>query len=60
MVLLFLQVYVVVVSHDADSQLGPVAISFTCGYYRIPVIGVSTRDSTFSDKVSFTLLVGIG
>ena len=45
------QVYVVLASHAPVSDLSAMAVSFTCGFYNIPVIGVSARDSAFSDKV---------
>ncbi|GIY57740.1 glutamate receptor subunit 1 [Caerostris extrusa] len=28
----------------------PAAVSYTCGFYNIPVIGISSRDSSLSDK----------
>lgn len=45
-------VQVMVVSHPpgGDSQ-PPISVSYTCGFYQIPVIGISARDSAFSDKV---------
>lgn len=46
------KVYVVIASHAPHSELSPIAISFTCGFYKIPVIGISARESSFSDKVS--------
>ncbi len=46
------RVYVVVASHPPHSDLSPMAISFTCGFYQIPVIGITARNSAFSDKVS--------
>ena len=30
----------------------PAAVSYTSGFYHIPVIGISSRDSAFSDKVN--------
>ena len=45
------QIYVAIASHPPVSDLSPLAISFTCGFYKIPVMGISARDSTFSDKV---------
>lgn len=45
------QVYAVVVSHPLKGDLSPAAVSYTCGFYHIPVIGISSRDSAFSDKV---------
>lgn len=46
------QVYAVVVSHPLTGDLSPAAVSYTSGFYHIPVIGISSRDSAFSDKVS--------
>lgn len=46
------RVYAVVVSHDDSSghDLSPAAVSYTSGFYQIPVIGISSRDAAFSDK----------
>ena len=46
------RVYTVVASHPNSSMHAPISVSYTCGYYQIPVIGVSARDSAFSDVVS--------
>ena len=46
------QVYVVLAGSKSYSDLSAMAVSFTCGFYRIPTIGISVRDSVFSDKVS--------
>jgi len=47
------QPYVVIASRsEMESDLAPMAVSFTCGFYKIPVIGLSARESTFSDKAS--------
>ncbi|CAL4089123.1 unnamed protein product, partial [Meganyctiphanes norvegica] len=43
-------VYAVVVSHPQNGDLSPAAVSYTSGFYHIPVIGISSRDSAFSDK----------
>ncbi|KAL8615464.1 hypothetical protein ACOMHN_053800 [Nucella lapillus] len=43
------KVYTVVASHPNSSNHAPISVSYTCGYYQIPVIGVSARDSAFSD-----------
>ncbi|XP_076444672.1 glutamate receptor ionotropic, NMDA 1-like isoform X2 [Babylonia areolata] len=43
------RVYTVVASHPNSSMHAPISVSYTCGYYQIPVIGVSARDSAFSD-----------
>jgi len=46
------QVSVVIASHArVVSDLSTMAVSFTCGFYKIPVIGLSARESAFSDKV---------
>ncbi|KAH0954642.1 hypothetical protein HN011_004176 [Eciton burchellii] len=44
------QVYGVIVSHPLTGDLSPAAVSYTSGFYHIPVIGISSRDSAFSDK----------
>jgi glutamate receptor ionotropic, NMDA 1 len=48
------RVYAVVVSHDdkdsSGHDLSPAAVSYTSGFYQIPVIGISSRDAAFSDK----------
>ncbi|PSN33148.1 Glutamate [NMDA] receptor subunit 1 [Blattella germanica] len=43
-------VYAVVVSHPSSGDLSAAAVSYTSGFYHIPVIGISSRDSSFSDK----------
>ena len=45
------QVYAVVVSHPARSDLSPATISYTGGFYHIPIIGITSREAAFSDKV---------
>ncbi|XP_059473836.1 glutamate [NMDA] receptor subunit 1 [Neocloeon triangulifer] len=44
------RVYAVIVSHPQTGDLSPAAVSYTSGFYHIPVIGISSRDSAFSDK----------
>ena len=44
-------VYVTITSRALHSDLSPMSVSFTCGFYSIPVIGISARDSSYSDKV---------
>uniref|UniRef100_A0ABD2WUB3 Glutamate [NMDA] receptor subunit 1 n=1 Tax=Trichogramma kaykai TaxID=54128 RepID=A0ABD2WUB3_9HYME len=44
------QVLAIIVSHSSAGELSPAAVSYTCGFYHIPVIGISSRDSAFSDK----------
>lgn len=51
-------VQVMVVSHPpGGSSQPPISVSYTCGFYQIPVIGISARDSAFSDKVHLYLLL---
>lgn len=45
-----LKVFAVVVSHEPTGDLSPAAVSYTSGFYQIPVIGISSRDAAFSDK----------
>ncbi|XP_022251015.1 glutamate [NMDA] receptor subunit 1-like [Limulus polyphemus] len=52
-VLINATVYAVIISHPNSGELSPAAVSYTCGFYNIPVIGISSRDSSLSDKVSF-------
>ena len=51
------QVYAVIISHPTAGELSPAAVSYTCGFYNIPVIGISSRDSSLSDKVTRYLAV---
>ncbi|XP_042193500.1 glutamate receptor ionotropic, NMDA 1a isoform X3 [Callorhinchus milii] len=46
------QVYAILVSHPPgqNDQLTPTPVSYTAGFYRIPVIGLTTRMSIYSDK----------
>lgn len=48
------QVYAILVSHPPQSNdhLTPTPVSYTAGFYRIPVVGLTTRMSIYSDKVS--------
>lgn len=48
-----LQVYAILVSHPPQSSdhLTPTPVSYTAGFYRIPVVGLTTRMSIYSDKV---------
>lgn len=51
---LVLQVYAILVSHPPQSNdhLTPTPVSYTAGFYRIPVVGLTTRMSIYSDKVT--------
>lgn len=51
------RVYAVIVSHPQIGDLSPAAVSYTSGFYHIPVIGISSRDSAFSDKVTLTIFI---
>lgn len=44
-------VVTVIVSHPKDDFSPPISISYACGFYQIPVIGISARQTIFSDKV---------
>lgn len=45
-------VHTVIVSKPENSDISPpISVSYTCGFYSIPVIGISARDSSFSDMV---------
>ena len=46
-------VHVIIASHPPRKAQSPVSVSYTCGYYGIPLIGIYARDSAFSDKASF-------
>lgn len=43
-------VVTVIVSHPKDDFSPPISISYACGFYQIPVIGISARQTIFSDK----------
>ena len=43
--------YAIIVSKPRQGDLSPASVSYTAGFYHIPVIGISSRDSAFSDKV---------
>ncbi|KAH0615631.1 hypothetical protein JD844_005092 [Phrynosoma platyrhinos] len=53
------QVYAILVSHPPapNDHLTPTPVSYTAGFYRIPVIGLTTRMSIYSDK-GLQLLLG--
>jgi len=44
------QVYAIIVSKPEKGELSPASVSYTAGFYHIPVLGISSRDSAFSDK----------
>nr|CAG4638937.1 EOG090X00ST [Daphnia magna] len=44
------QVYAVIVSHPVKGDLSPATISYTGGFYHIPIVGISSREAAFSDK----------
>ena len=46
------QVFAVIVSHPLQGNPSPATISYTGGFYNIPIVGISTREAAFSDKVS--------
>nr|AAB22435.1 NMDA receptor [Rattus sp.] len=48
------QVYAILVSHPPtpNDHFTPTPVSYTAGFYRIPVLGLTTRMSIYSDKPS--------
>ena len=44
-------VVAVIVSHPKDELSPPISVSYACSFYHIPVIGISARETIFSDKV---------
>ena len=54
------QVYAIIVSKPEKGELSPASVSYTAGFYHIPVIGISSRDSAFSDKVTLLLPFKLG
>lgn len=54
------QVYAILVSHPPtpNDHFTPTPVSYTAGFYRIPVLGLTTRMSIYSDKVSLTPRLG--
>ena len=44
-------VYVVVTDRLINNTRPPFIVSYACAFYNIPVIGVASRESQFSDKV---------
>lgn len=52
-------VYLILVSHSTEKPNPPIAISYACGFYNIPVIGIASRESIFSDKVFFSWFLSV-
>jgi len=44
------QVFAVIVSNPLQGDLSPATISYTGGFYNIPIVGISSREAAFSDK----------
>ncbi|KAI8791867.1 glutamate [NMDA] receptor subunit 1-like isoform X1 [Biomphalaria glabrata] len=55
--LLTQHVFTVVASHPNSTDHSPISVSYTCGYYKIPVLGISARDSAFSDTNVHTMFL---
>ena len=51
------QVHLLIVNQGNCSSDAVVGISYTCGFYHVPTIGISSRDAMFSDKVCFYLFL---
>ena len=49
---IIIQVYAVISGYSPELYMSSVSVSYTCGFYGIPVIGISARECIFSDKVS--------
>lgn len=45
------QVHLLIVNQGNCSSDAVVGISYTCGFYDVPTIGITSRDAMFSDKV---------
>lgn len=43
-------VVAVIVSHPKGELSPPISVSYACSFYQIPVIGISARETIFSDK----------
>lgn len=46
------QVLAVFVNEDNLTSDAVLGISYTCGFFEVPVLGIAIREATFSDKVS--------
>lgn len=46
-------VVTVIVSHPKGELSPPISVSYACSFYHIPVIGISARETIFSDKVRY-------
>uniref|UniRef100_Q0VIP5 Glutamate [NMDA] receptor subunit 1 n=1 Tax=Lymnaea stagnalis TaxID=6523 RepID=Q0VIP5_LYMST len=55
--LLAQHVFTVVASHPNSTDHSPISVPYTCGYYKIPVVGISARDSAFSDTNVHTMFL---
>ncbi|XP_033629311.1 glutamate receptor ionotropic, NMDA 1-like isoform X1 [Asterias rubens] len=44
------EVYAVISGYSPELYMSSVSVSYTCGFYGIPVIGISARECIFSDK----------
>jgi ionotropic glutamate receptor NMDA 1 len=49
-------VYVVFVNQDNMTNDAVIGISYTCGFFQVPVVGIGVRDAIFSDRVSACIL----
>ncbi|CAB3983880.1 glutamate receptor ionotropic, NMDA 1-like, partial [Paramuricea clavata] len=44
------RVYVVFVNQDNMTNDAVIGISYTCGFFQVPVVGIGVRDAIFSDR----------
>ena len=49
-------VHLVITDRQINNTRPPFIVSYACAFYNIPVIGVASRESQFSDKVRFVVL----
>ena len=48
-------VYAVFVNQDNSTSDAVMGISYTCGFFEVPVVGIGIRDTIFSDKVNINV-----
>ena len=49
------KVYVVLVDEEASMSDAVIGISYTCGFFNVPVVGIGVREAIFSDRVRILL-----
>ncbi|KAG8230220.1 hypothetical protein J437_LFUL010848 [Ladona fulva] len=51
------KVYAVIISHTQAEASSSTAVSYSAGFHNIPIIDMSSRDSSFSDKYTDVLFI---